>query len=499
MNSVIQETLNATQIERSFSTFMHTFRIASLFHQCRIEKKRGIPTPHLFAFVFLLIFTGKNLYRYFHPVSSWGRKQEKKNHAPSAFGDDTVYRFLQEATFHWKKFLLLLSKRIIQQFVQPLSSLERVRVLIVDDTLLPRERSKNVELLSSHFDHTNHRMVKGFNLLTLGYDDGATFLPLEVRMMCSSRHYANPLESSQWKHTLHPSSLAYRLRENSLLKKPEAVEEMLKQVLKQGIQASYVLFDSWFSVNSSLIKRIQREMGLGVITMLKRSKAYYGYQQHLFSLEALYALCSKKGQAPIEVPAGSKGSSSRILGSMVVSLGNRMQGAGKQKQEEDFQVKIVFVQNRNKKSKRAWLALLSTDISLGEEEIVRIYGRRWNIEVFFKSMKSLLKVEKEYQLRSFDSIHAHITIVCCRYCYLSWLSRLQKDPRSLGDLFYQTWEEIEDIKLWEAMDRILKWLLEYLKIAFPQMAEKLQELFTLFVRSLPCYILQSLDIIICGS
>jgi hypothetical protein len=114
MNSVIQETLNATQIERSFSTFMHTFRMASLFHQCRMEKKRGIPTPHLFAFVFLLIFTGKNLYRYFHPVASHGRKQEKANFAPSAFGDDTVYRFLQEATFHWKKFLLLLSKRMIQ-------------------------------------------------------------------------------------------------------------------------------------------------------------------------------------------------------------------------------------------------------------------------------------------------------------------------------------------------------------------------------------------------
>jgi len=48
-------------------------------------------------------------------------------------------------------------------------------------------------------------------------------------------------------------------------------------------------------------------------------------------------------------------------------------------------VKAVFVQNRNKKSE--WLAILSTDCTLSEQEIVRIYGIRWNIEVFFKTTK----------------------------------------------------------------------------------------------------------------
>jgi len=52
-------------------------------------------------------------------------------------------------------------------------------------------------------------------------------------------------------------------------------------------------------------------------------------------------------------------------------------------------VKIVFVRNRNNQSE--WLAILSTDTTLSNEEIVRIYGMRWDIETFFKFSKSFLQ------------------------------------------------------------------------------------------------------------
>jgi hypothetical protein len=35
-------------------------------------------------------------------------------------------------------------------------------------------------------------------------------------------------------------------------------------------------------------------------------------------------------------------------------------------------------------------------------EIIRIYALRWDIEVFFKCAKSLLRLQKEFQGRSFD-------------------------------------------------------------------------------------------------
>jgi hypothetical protein len=507
MNSVIETTLIVNKIESSFASFFKTFQISSLFRQCRIEKKRGIPCPPLFSFVFLLIFTGKNLYRHFHPCSLPSTKRQQVN----AYGDDTVYRFLQDSTFHWKKFLTLLTKRIIRQFIQPLNEIDRVTVLTIDDSLIKREESHEVELLSKHFDHTSHQMVKGFNMLTLGYDDGSTFLPIDFTLMSAPKHYVNPWESHQWKQDLHPSSLAYQRRNISTLPKPEVVKQMLSRAIQNGITANYVLFDSWFSINQSLIKHIQKDTGMDVICMLKRSKAYYGYQKKLLSLPSLFEACQKRyGKKAIVLDDHTK-----LFGSLLVSLGKQSkrftQESGKEKQEinrsnaskpeelNDFLVKVVFVENRNKKSKRVWLALLSTDISLSDEEIIRIYGKRWDIEVFFKSIKSLLRVEKEYQLRNFDSINAHISIVCCRYCYLSWLSRKQQDPRTLGDLFYQAWDEMEDIRFMEALERIIKMFTVYLMEALPEAAMKIQELFTSFIKSLPCYILRSLDIISCGS
>jgi hypothetical protein len=532
MNSVIEATLNVNKIESSFSIFFNRFHISTLFHQCRIEKKRGIPCPHLFTFVLLLLFTGKNLYRHYHPCSTSTKKgkqpaslvkqkpstKQKLSAKPKhAYGDDTVYRFLQDATFHWKKFLTLLTKRIIYQFLQPLNEPDRVTVFTIDDTLLRREESDDVELLSRHHDHshqTKKNMVKGFNLLTLGYDDGSTFLPVDFTLMTAPKYYVHPWESRQWKQELQPSSLAYQRREVSTLEKPVVALQMLKRAMKQGIIASYVLFDSWFA-SSSLIKKISKETGMDTICMLKRGTTLFGYQHKMLTLSSLFDACKKRygkngkqGGKAIEIDDKTK-----LFGSLVVTMGkktkqkgnkgskgSKVSGKGTNLEEpEDFLVKIVFVQNRNKKAKqRVWLAILSTDISLSDEEIIRIYGKRWDIEVFFKSIKSLLKVEKEYHLQKFDSINAHIAIVCCRYCYLAWLSRIQQDPRTIGDLFYQVFDEMEDLRFKEALERVIKMFLVFLQDTLPEVAAKIKELFTLFVRSLPCYMLQSLDILICG-
>lgn len=48
--------------------------------------------------------------------------------------------------------------------------------------------------------------------------------------------------------------------------------------------------------------------------------------------------------------------------------------------EETAMAKIVYVRNRH--NRKDWIALISTDVNLSEEEIIRLYRRRWDIEVF---------------------------------------------------------------------------------------------------------------------
>jgi len=93
-------------------------------------------------------------------------------------------------------------------------------------------------------------------------------------------------------------------------------------------------------------------------------KVFYRHNGEWVTLGTLYTRIKKRpGKA-------------RILASVVVET--------KQSQK----VKIVFVRHINK---RDWLAILSTKIDLADKEIVRIYGKRWDIEVFFKMMKHHLR------------------------------------------------------------------------------------------------------------
>ena len=54
--------------------------------------------------------------------------------------------------------------------------------------------------------------------------------------------------------------------------------------------------------------------------------------------------------------------------------------------EDVIPAKIVYV--RNTKKKKDWVALICTNTELSENEIVRIYGKRWQTEVFYKTCKS---------------------------------------------------------------------------------------------------------------
>ncbi len=114
--------------------------------------------------------------------------------------------------------------------------------------------------------------------------------------------------------------------------------------------------------------------------------------------------------------------------------------------------KLVFVRDSRKTD---WLALLSTDISLDDEQVVQTYGKRWDIEVFFKMAKQHLKLAKEIHSRDYDALVAHTSVVFMRYMFLAYQIRTSTDQRTFGDLFYACCDEIKDISFIEAVYRLL--------------------------------------------
>ena len=191
-------------------------------------------------------------------------------------------------------------------------------------------------------------------------------------------------------------STGYKARLQAISTTTEVMLWMLKQAKKIGVPAKHVLFDSWFSFPSTMIDILK--VGFHSVGMLKNTtKIKYLFGGEKKTLREIYAANRKRpGKA-------------RYLLSVVVQIYND--------KGETKPFRLVFV--RDRKNRKKWLALGSTDINLSEEAIIQLYGKRWDIEVFFKMCKSYLNLAKEFQGVSYDLITAHTAIVMTRYIILA--------------------------------------------------------------------------------
>ena len=139
--------------------------------------------------------------------------------------------------------------------------------------------------------------------------------------------------------------------------------------------------------------------------------------------------------------------------------------------ENPILAKIVCV--RNKANRKDWIAFICTDTTLSEEEIIRIYGKRWQIEIFFKTCKSMLNLVGEFHSLSYGALTAHVTIVFTRYMLLAMEQRQNEDQQTLGELFFFLVDEMADItfsrSLGILMDALMASLQEILKLSDEQL------------------------------
>jgi len=83
------------------------------------------------------------------------------------------------------RFTTLLSAKITASTIAKSTDEKHVNVLIMDDTMLERNSSKKVESFSKVYDNAKRTYKYGFRLLTLGWLDGNTFLPVNGCLLSS--------------------------------------------------------------------------------------------------------------------------------------------------------------------------------------------------------------------------------------------------------------------------------------------------------------------------
>jgi len=102
----------------------------------------------------------------------------------------------------------------------------------------------------------------------------------------------------------------------------------------------------------------------GQACMVKSTKkVHYTYKGEKHTLEAIYKeLLKKPGKA-------------KVLANVIVQIGKDSEG-------NPVPARILFVRDRNRSKK--WLALLTTDLELTDEEIIRTYGNAGTLRYSLK-------------------------------------------------------------------------------------------------------------------
>ena len=178
-STIISQDQNEHEVFNAIHSFLSHFGIGKLLKTCNAMKQKGVPIMDVFKYKLCNAFTDRSMYM-----------QMQTGVFNEDFSKNTVYRFMNDPKVNWLRFTSMLSRKAAES-LEPLTDESRINAFVIDDTLFSRTGYKGTELASSLFDHVSGTHQKGFRLITLGWTDGNTFLPVNGSLLASS----NPKET----------------------------------------------------------------------------------------------------------------------------------------------------------------------------------------------------------------------------------------------------------------------------------------------------------------
>jgi len=334
---------------------------------------------------------------------------------------------------------------------------QAVTCFVVDDTDCPKTGRK-IEFIGKIFSHVVKTWILGFKLLTLGFWDGKSFIPVDFSVHHEKgKNKKRPfgLKRSELKQRFSKKrskdSFGFKRTTELSLNKIKNAVKMIKRAVKHGFIADYVLADSWFVSEYFITSIRQIKQGiLHVLAMCKMDKRNYLFNGEEYTANQL--LNKFKSQKK----------RSRKVNAYYIELTVAY---------KELPLKLWF----SRYSKRGkWHLLITTDLSLTFNKAIEIYNIRWSIEVFFKESKQYLKLAKS-QATDFDAQLADITIAMMQYILLACHKRFAV-YETIGELFRKNKDYFLQLtlakRLWLLFIELQKQLLEILDIDINEAIEK---------------------------
>ena len=258
---------------------------------------------------------------------------------------DQVTRFLSNEKKTSKDLWL-----IVKPFVKKIQSAEGV--LIIDDSIEEKPYTDENEIICWHYDHSKDRNVKGINFVSTLYQNKNVTLPIGFRLVAKTEEYFDKKTE--------------KIKRRSPVTKNEMARRMITQAIKNQVVFRYVLFDVWFSSSENL-KFIKQDCQKDVICPIKANrKVAVSLEDKLNGQWISVSTLEIKANTALEI---------------------WLEGV-------DFSLSLVKQVFTNEDGSEGILYLISSDKTLDKDRITTIYQRRWNVEVYHKSLKQNVSLAK---------------------------------------------------------------------------------------------------------
>jgi IS4 transposase len=253
---------------------------------------------------------------------------------------DKITRFLSEEDLTSKDLW-----KLVKPVVRKIESEEGV--LIFDDTTEEKPYTDENDIIAWHFDHVTGRSVKGINMLSCLYHANGMNVPVAFEVTKKTKKMTDPKTGK----TVRKSDK----------NKNEVMRAQLKACAHDlRIKFSFVLADSWFS-SSETMAYIKKDLKKDFVMPLKSNR--------LITIKGVACRVDSLGLKEDEPVQGyAEGVSFPLL-----------------------LMKHVFT---NEDGTSGILFLASSDTTRDATFLLDLYGKRWSIEEYHKSLKSNLGFSK---------------------------------------------------------------------------------------------------------
>jgi SRSO17 transposase len=350
-------------------------------------------------------------------------KNQTANGIAKFFGissHDALTRMLSHKC--WSASLLMLE--LLHQAINLFGSIQSQSYLILDDVILPKNRSSNTVGVYWDWDSAQQKYILCMRLVVLAWTNGSVMIPVAF-----APYYKKDCEY-------------LKIHRQKFRTKNQLAQALVYQLVRKGLRFDYLLFDSWYSSadNFNLFNRLN----IHFVTSIKSNRTLqmpfcpleYRPQRKTKNCSRAYELIATKWAALKPYVRDYH---------FYASVSARARKQEIFVKHVNFLLKMVCIKNyatnpnfksmhtkADKKAKDRNKYLLTNDLELTIPAVIRLYRCRWSIEVMFRDCKQNFALGKCQAHKSITSHLRHTAMAFFAFSIMELLKSKRNITTSIG-------------------------------------------------------------------